>query len=374
MIKTNLPMNTKLIIIVLFLLVVSCKPTKYAYLDDGLYANMETNKGDILLKLEFQKTPITVANFVSLATGTNTYVVGPLKGKQYYNGIIFHRVIKDFMIQSGDPTGTGEGDPGYKFSDEFPKDSLGNLLLKHDKAGVLSMANSGPATNGSQFFITHKETSWLDGKHTVFGNVVTGQAVVDSIMKNDTIRKIEIITIGKVAKKFNAKKEFSSFYEKYLKDIKEKEEKMQQAAAATLEKINKYVSEAKGLPSGLKLVITETKNGEFPPKGSNVKVNYSGYFTDGRLFDTSYKEVAMAYGIYDEAKDKQNGYAPFTAIYGPDARLIAGFKEGLQKMKIGDKAILFIPFHIGYGVQGAGNVIPPNTDLVFELELVGVAN
>jgi cyclophilin family peptidyl-prolyl cis-trans isomerase len=367
-------MNTKLIIIVLFLLVVSCKPTKYAYLDDGLYANMETNKGDILLKLEFQKTPITVANFVSLATGTNTYVVGPLKGKQYYNGIIFHRVIKDFMIQAGDPTGTGEGDPGYKFSDEFPKDSLGNLLLKHDKAGVLSMANSGPATNGSQFFITHKETSWLDGKHTVFGNVVSGQAVVDSIMQNDTIRKIEIITIGKIARKFDAKTVFSVFYEKQLKDIKDKEEKMQQATAATLEKINKYAGEAKELPSGLKLVITETKNGEFPPKGSNVKVNYAGYFTDGRLFDTSYKEVAMAYGTYDEAKDKQNGYAPFTAIYGPDARLIAGFKEGLQKMKIGDKAILFIPFHIGYGVQGAGNIIPPNTDLVFELELVGVAN
>ena len=352
-------MNTKLIIIVLSLLVISCKPAKYAYLDDGLYANMETNKGNILLKLEFQKTPVTVANFVSLATGTNTYVVGPLKGKPYYNGIIFHRVIKDFMIQSGDPTGTGEGDPGYKFSDEFPKDSLGNLLLKHDKAGVLSMANSGSDTNGSQFFITHKETPWLDGKHTVFGNVVEGQVVVDSILQNDTIRKIEIITIGKAAKKFDAQKEFSSYYEKYQKDIKEKEEKMQQAAAATLAKISQYLDEVPALPSGLKLVITETKNGAFPPKGSNVKVNY--------------KEVDLDYGTYDEARDKQHGYAPFTTIYGPDARLIGGFKEGLQKMKIGDKAILFIPSYLGYGEQGAGNVIPPNTDLVFELELVEMA-
>ena len=367
-------MKVKLIIIVLSLLVISCKPTKYADLDDGLYANMETNKGDILLKLEFEKTPVTVANFVSLATGTNKYVVGPLNGKKYYNGLIFHRVLKDFMIQSGDPKGTGEGDPGYQFSDEFPVDSIGNLLLKHDKVGILSMANSGPATNGSQFFITHKETSWLDGKHTVFGNVVSGQAVVDSIIQNDTIRNIEIITIGKVAKKFDAQKEFSSFYDKYQKELKDKEEKMQLAAANTLAKINKYAAEAKELPSGLKLVITETKNGELPPKGSNVKVNYVGYFTDGRLFDTSYKEVAIAYGTYNEAKDKQNGYAPFTAIYGPDARLIAGFKEGLQKMKIGDKAMLFIPFHLGYGVQGAGNVVPPNTDLVFELELVGLAN
>lgn len=367
-------MKAKLITIVLLLLVFSCKPTKYADLDDGLYANMETSKGEILLKLEFEKTPITVANFVSLATGTNPYVVGVKKGRKYYNGIVFHRVIKDFMIQSGDPLGTGEGDPGYKFGDEFPKDSLGNLLLKHDKSGILSMANSGPATNGSQFFITHKETSWLDGKHTVFGNVVEGQAVVDSIMQNDTIRNIEIITIGKVAKKFDAQKEFSSYYEKYQKDIKEIQEKIQQAQNATLAKITTYLDEAKALSSGLKLVITETKNGAFPPKGSNVKVNYAGYFKDGRLFDTSYKEVAMAYGNYDEARDKQNGYAPFTTIYGPDARLIGGFKEGLQKMKIGDKAILFVPFHLGYGAQGAGTVIPPNTDLVFELELVEMAN
>ncbi|HEY9169148.1 MAG TPA: peptidylprolyl isomerase [Lutibacter sp.] len=367
-------MKAKLITIILTLLVFSCKPTKYADLDDGLYANMETNKGEILLKLEFEKTPVTVANFVSLAMGTNPYVVGPKKGKKYYNGIVFHRVIKDFMIQGGDPLGTGEGDPGYKFIDEFPKDSLGNLLLKHDKAGILSMANSGPATNGSQFFITHKETPWLDGKHSVFGNVVSGQAVVDSIMQNDTIRNIEIITIGKVAKKFDAKKEFSSYFEKYQEDLKEKEEKMQQAAAATLTKINKYAAEAEELPSGLKLVITETKNGEYPPKGSNVKVNYAGYFTDGRLFDSSYKEVAIAYGTYDEARDKHNGYAPFTTIYGPDARLIGGFKEGLQKMRIGDKAMIFIPSHLGYGEQGSGKVIPPNTDLVFELELVGLAN
>jgi FKBP-type peptidyl-prolyl cis-trans isomerase len=208
----------------------------------------------------------------------------------------------------------------------------------------------------------------------VFGNVVSGQAVVDSIIQNDTIRNIEIITIGKVAKKFDAQKEFSSYYEKNQKYIKEKQEKIQQAKVEALVKIATYLDQAQALPSGLKMVITETKNGAFPPKGSNVKVNYAGYFTDGRLFDTSYKEVAMAYGTYDEAKDKQNGYAPFTTIYGPDARLIGGFKEGLQKMKIGDKAILFVPFHLGYGAQGSGNVIPPNTDLVFELELVEMVN
>lgn len=367
-------MKAKLIMILLSLIVISCKPTKYADLEEGLYANMETNKGTILLKLEFEKTPITVANFVSLATGTNPYAADSLKGKKYYNGVVFHRVIKDFMIQSGDPKGTGEGDPGYKFIDEFPKDSTGNLLLKHDRAGILSMANSGPDTNGSQFFITHKETSWLDGKHTVFGNVLEGQAVVDSIIQYDTIRKIEIIKIGKLAKKFDAKKEFSSFYEKHQKEIKNKERKIKQATAATLAKINRYLTEATVLPSGLKLVITENENGKSPAKGQKVKVNYAGYFLDGRLFDTNYKEVAMAYGTYDKARDQQNGYGPFTTIYGPDARLIGGFKEGLQKMKIGDKAMVFIPSHLGYGEQGAGNVIPPNTDLVFELELVGLAN
>lgn len=361
------------IIILLSIIVISCKPTKYADLEDGLYANMETNKGAILLKLEFEKTPVTVANFVSLANGTNNYVGDSLKGKPYYNGIVFHRVIKDFMIQGGDPTGTGSGDPGYKFLDEFPKDKNGNLILKHDKAGTLSMANSGPSTNGSQFFITHKETSWLDGKHTVFGNVVKGQAVVDSIIQNDTIKNVEIIKIGKAAKKFKAAKIFSIFYVIYESEILLKEAKIQKVIANKLASFSENSVKADTLPSGLKIIITKTLNGEFPPKGVNVKVNYAGYFTDGKLFDTSYKEIAKAYEVYDETRDKQKGYVPLTTVYGPDAQLIAGFREGLQKMRIGDKAMIFIPSHLGYGAQGTGSLIPPNTDLVFELELVEVA-
>jgi cyclophilin family peptidyl-prolyl cis-trans isomerase len=366
--------NIKFLIILSVLTIISCKPTKYANLDDGLYANMKTNKGAILLKLAYNKTPITVANFVSLAKGTNQEVIDSLKGKPFYNGLLFHRVIKDFMIQGGDPTGTGEGGPGYSFKDEFPKDANGNLLLKHDKAGTLSMANAGPDTNGSQFFITHKATPWLDGKHSVFGYVVKGQNVVDSIAKNDTIKSVEIIKIGAAAKKFKAKKQFSNFYKKYAEELKIKQEKIQQAMDNTVAKINQNLEKAEVLPSGLKIAITETKNGDFPKKGVKVKVNYAGYFTNGKLFDTSFKNVAKAYQVYNEAKDKQHGYAPFTTIYGPDARLIAGFKEGLQHMKIGDKAMLFIPSYLGYGEQGAGAVIPPNTDLVFELELVGLAN
>ncbi|MCF6181966.1 peptidylprolyl isomerase [Lutibacter sp.] len=362
-----------LIILSVLAIIVSCKPTKYTNLEDGLYANMNTNKGAILLKLTYDKTPITVANFVSLAKGTNKEVTDSLKGKPFYNGLLFHRVIKNFMIQGGDPTGIGEGGPGYSFKDEFPKDANGNLLLKHDKAGTLSMANGGPNTNGSQFFITYKATPWLDGKHSVFGYVVKGQNVVDSIAKNDTIKSVEIIKIGAAAKKFKAAKEFSKFYKNYAEELKIKQEKIQQAMDNTVAKINENMAKAQILPSGLKIAITETKNGETPKKGVKVKVNYAGYFTSGKLFDTNLKEVAKAYQVYNEARDKRHGYESFTTVYGPDAHLIAGFREGLQHMKIGDKAMLYIPSYLGYGEQGAGKVIPPNTDLVFELELVGLA-
>jgi cyclophilin family peptidyl-prolyl cis-trans isomerase len=362
----------KLIVILLAMLVISCKPTKYADLSDGIYASMETNKGDILLKLEFENTPITVANFVSLAEGTNTVVADSLKGKPFYNGIIFHRVINDFMIQCGDPTATGAGGPGYNFVDEFPKDENGELLLKHNGPGVLSMANSGPASNGSQFFITHKETPWLDGKHTVFGNVVTGQAVVDSIAQNDTIKSIEIIKIGKTAKKFDAASEFDSFFKKYTEEQRVKQEKMDAVATEMQQKFETHLAQAQEFPSGLKMTIIENGNGEKPNVGDLVKVNYAGYFSTGQLFDTSYSEVAKKYGVYNEVRDAQNGYAPFEVEYSPEARLISGFREGLQQMKVGDKALLFIPSHLGYGAQGAGNVIPPNADLVFEVELVEI--
>jgi cyclophilin family peptidyl-prolyl cis-trans isomerase len=363
----------KLVVIVLIVTFSACKPTKYTDLDDGMYADLVTNKGTILLKLEFEKTPITVANFVSLANGTNKQVVDSLKGINFYNGLIFHRVLNNFMVQTGDPKATGTGGPGYKFIDEFPKDSAGNLVLKHDKAGILSMANWGPPnTNGSQFFITHKDTPWLDGKHSVFGNVLKGQAVVDSIVQNDTIKTLEIIKVGKAAKKFKAAKIFDDFYINYKKELKATQAKIKAASASALKRFTENKAKATELTSGLKIYITETKNGEVPRTGTKVKVAYAGYFTNGNLFDTTYKELAKAYGSYDANRDKNNGYEPFSTEYGPEARLISGFKEGLQQLKVGDKAMLFIPAHLGYGAQGAGKLIPPNTDLVFEIELVSL--
>jgi len=361
-------------IVILILLVTACKPTKYTDLDDGLYANMETSKGSILLKLEFEKTPITVANFVSLANGTNEYVADSLKGKPFYNGIVFHRVIKDFMIQGGDPMGTGAGSPGYKFQDEFPKDENDSLMLKHDRSGILSMANSGPRTNGSQFFITHKETPWLNGKHTVFGNVVKGQTVVDSIAQNDEIINVEIIQIGKAAKSFKAGEEFTKSFEKYKNDQEEIANALKETIANTLTKIEENKLKMVELPSGLKYVITATKDGEKPKVGAKVKVHYAGYFTDGKMFDTNYKDVAMDYQVYSEDRDKQNGYTPFDTICGPEGRTVAGFKEGLMQMKIGDKAMLFIPAHLAWGAQGSGQVIPPNSDVIFEVEIVSFSD
>ncbi len=180
--------------------------------DEGIFAEIETNKGLIVVELYYEQTPVTVANFITLTEGTNPYVTNEnLKGKPYYDGLKFHRVIKDFMIQGGDPQGTGSGGPGYKFKDEITD-------LKHDSAGILSMANAGPGTNGSQFFITHKNTDWLNGKHTVFGKVTSGMDVVNTIQQNDIMTKVKIVRKGSKAKKFDAVKVFSSYFDENKKN------------------------------------------------------------------------------------------------------------------------------------------------------------
>jgi len=215
-------------------------------LPDGLYAKIYTDKGEILLKLYYKNTPLTVINFVGLAEGTLS-LGGSDKpiGTPFYDGLKFHRVIKGFMIQGGCPLGTGTGGPGYTFPDEI------HPSLKHDTAGVLSMANAGPDSNGSQFFITHEPTPHLDGKHTVFGRVVTGQDVVDTVEQNDVLKKIEIIRTGKDAEKFKTDQQA---FDDALKTLKDKEENEKQERVARIEEIiAQRWPDTKKTASGLKL-------------------------------------------------------------------------------------------------------------------------
>ena len=307
---------------------------------DGLYAKIKTNKGDILAELEYQKTPGTVGNFVALAQGNMENQAKP-QGTPYYDGLKFHRVIPDFMIQGGDPQGTGAGGPGYQFEDEFHPD------LKHDKPGVLSMANAGPNTNGSQFFITHVPTPWLDNKHTVFGHVVEGQDVVDSIAQGDKIESVEIIPVGEDAKKFHAIEAFRTFEgdrEKRIAEQKAQKDKELDKLAAGFDKTD----------SGLRYKILQKGDGKKAEKGKTVSVHYKGMLPDGQVFDSSYQRKQPI---------------DFTLGVG---QVIPGWDEGIGLLQVGDKARLVIPSDLAYGSRGAGGVIPPDANLIFDVELMDV--
>lgn len=309
-------------------------------MQDGLYTKIKSTKGDILVALEFEKTPGTVGNFVALAEGNLENSAKP-QGQKYYDGLKFHRVIPDFMIQGGCPLGTGTGNPGYNFEDEFHPE------LKHDKPGILSMANAGPGTNGSQFFITHVPTPWLDNKHTVFGSVIEGQDVVDKIAQDDTMEEVEIIRVGDAAKAFNAIEAFRTFEGEREKRIAEAKAKME----AELDKLAAGFDKTE---SGLRYKILQKGEGAKASQGKQISVHYKGQLADGRVFDSSYQRK--------EPID-------FTVGIG---QVIKGWDEGLQLLKVGDKARLVIPSHLAYGSQGAGGVIPPDATLIFDVELMDV--
>lgn len=309
-------------------------------MENGIYAKFNTAKGSILVKLTHDLTPGTVGNFVALAEGNLENKAKP-QGTPYYNGLKFHRVIPDFMIQGGDPNGTGSGGPGYQFDDEFHQD------LRHDTPGVLSMANSGPGSNGSQFFITHVATPWLDDKHTIFGNVVEGQDVVDAIAQGDTMDSIEIIREGEEAKKWNAVEAFRTFEGSRAKrEAAEREaaEKQMEALAAGFEKTD----------SGLRYKFINKGAGKKAEIGKTVSVHYSGSLENGKVFDNSYSRKK-----------------PIEFPLG-QGHVIEGWDEGIALLQVGDKARFVIPSHLGYGARGAGGVIPPNATLIFDVELMDV--
>jgi len=309
-------------------------------MQEGIYAKISTEKGEILINLTYKLTPGTVGNFVALAEG-NLENNAVSQGTPYYNGLKFHRVIPDFMVQGGDPAGTGAGGPGYNFDDEFHPD------LKHTGPGVLSMANAGPGTNGSQFFITHVETSWLDNKHTVFGNVVEGMDVVNSIAQGDSMKEVSIIRVGEDAEKWNAVETFRKFTGAKLE--------REAAAKKAQDELLGEISEGFEITdSGLRYKIIHEADGAKPLKGQTVAVHYKGMFPDGSVFDSSYK---------------RGNPIEFPVGMG---NVIAGWDEGILLLNKGSKARFVIPSHLGYGERGAGGAIPPNATLVFDVELMDI--
>lgn len=365
----------KLLSLLFLIALTSCK-AQYPDLEDGMYAEFVTTKGVMVAKLEYQKVPITVANFVSLAEGTNTMVDSSYRGKKYYNGIIFHRVMDKFMIQGGDPLGTGRGNPGFKFNDEFHPD------LKHDTLGILSMANSGKNTNGSQFFITEVPKPHLDNVHSVFGKLVLGQDVLDTIsnvkvdtrnkpIKNVVIEELNIIRKGKEAKKFDAPNIFINHFAEVERLEKEKAAKAEAIIKATKEKFNKQQEKAITLPSGLQYTITKKGDGEKLNETHKVSTHYAVYFENGKLLETSSLENAEALDVVNEKRKLADQYQPLTANLSPNARMISGFKEGLQQLNVGDKATLFIPYHLAYGETGTRG-IPPKSNIIFEVEILEI--
>lgn len=308
-------------------------------MNNGIYAKFTTSKGDILVNLEHEKTPGTVGNFVALAEGNLENSARP-QGEPYYNGLKFHRVIPDFMVQGGCPQGTGTGNPGYQFDDEIRSD------LNHDAPGKLSMANAGPRTNGSQFFITHVATPWLDGKHTVFGNVIEGQNVVDAIAQGDEMN-IEIVRVGEAAEQWNAVEAFRTFEGSREKRLEEERAKQK----ALLDEVASGYDET---PSGLRYKILQEGEGKKATKGATVSVHYKGQLLDGTVFDSSYKRkqpIDFSIGV---------------------GQVIPGWDEGIQLLKVGDKARFVIPSNLAYGESGAGGVIPPSATLIFDVELMSV--
>jgi peptidylprolyl isomerase len=334
---------------------------------DGLYAVFETSMGPIVCQLHYDKVPVTVANFVGLAAGEREWrdpKTGEMVTRPFYDGLKFHRVIASFMIQGGCPLGNGRGGPGYSFTDEFHAD------LRHSAPGVLSMANSGPNTNGSQFFITHVATPWLDDKHSVFGQCILGQDVVNAMaevemkgpgpqpsipVEDIMLERVLIVRTGAEAEAFDWTAEFAKQEEviaRMRKERQEKEKSMKEGIAKTLGiDLGAIVT----TPSGLEYVVREEGTGVKPTSGQTISAHYTGYLLDGSKFDSS----------VDRGQ-------PFETPIGV-GRVIKGWDEAFADMKVGEKRVLFIPSGLGYGARGAGGGrIPPNATLVFDVELLDI--
>lgn len=313
---------------------------------EGLFAVMDTTGGTIVLELYYKDAPLTVTNFVGLAEGT----LDAAKGKKFYDGLKFHRVIskangdgEDFMIQGGDPQGNGTGGPGYKFPDEISD------KYKFDRSGVLAMANAGPNTNGSQFFITIKDCTWLNGNYSIFGQVLDGQKIVDSTKKNDVIKSVKIIRQGEDAKKFTATQ--ADFDAKVMEAAKAVAAKKEAKFADQIKTINEKFPGYTKSADGIYWKTTKAGNGAQTGKNRPVAVNYKGYLLDGKVFDQS----------------EGRGPLEFNTAAG---QMIPGFDEMVQDMRVGEKRTMVLPPDLAYGEAGYPGVIPPSSYIAFDVELL----
>lgn len=329
--------------LLLTVLLMGCNSLE-SQLDDGLYARIVTERGDIVVELTYKKTPLTVRNFVGLAEGSIEHTRA--ESDPFYDGLTFHRVVDDFVIQGGDPKGDGTGGPGYSFPDEI------DSSLTHSEAGVLSMANSGPDSNGSQFFITLDATPWLDGMHTVFGEVVRGMDVVRSIQPGDKIETIDIIRVGEEARSFETDQ--AAFDQSLAEAQAADREEAKRAKAAQLKQIQQSWPNAERTESGVFYVIQKEGEGPSPERGDTVAVHYTGSLLTGVPFEST-----------------ENREEPVRFTVGTGG-VIPGWDEVLLDMKAGETRTAIVPPELAYGADGARGIIPPHSYLVFEVELVSV--
>ncbi len=379
----------KVVYIFLAVLLTGCLAKEYKGLDDGLYASINTNKGKILVELYFEDLPMTVSSFMSLAEGTNTSVSDSLRGNKYYNGIRFHRVVKNFVVQAGDKTETGRGGPGYIFGDEFPKNEKGDLKYSHDAPGILSMANPGKNANGSQFFITHKPIQYLDGKHSVFGKTIVNSvqmdslkvkysdeseltvvmdslrmAVVNRIEQFDTILNIDFIKIGSAAKSFDAAEVFENEILKFKAAAKERrlnaqKEEEERYAKYLVDRDNYLKNNGfdaeKATSTGLKVRKVKTTKGKKVVEDKLVRSHFTLYTADGKKIQSTL-----------------DGGTPFVFRLDDASKpMIPGFKEGVLKLRDKEKALIYIPYAIGFGANKYGP-FPAKSDLIFEIEILEI--
>lgn len=310
-------------------------------LPEGLYARISTARGDIVVNLEYRKAPLTVVNFVGLAEGT----LEASSGVPFYDGLTFHRVEPDFVIQGGDPAGDGSGDAGYNFPDEINPD------LRHDAMGVVAMANHGANTNGSQFYITLGEAGYLDGKYSIFGNVIRGLDVIKKIKKGDLIQKIRIERIGAEAQAF--KTDQAAFNALYASAAEAARERFQRSRAATIAQIKaRWPGLVEG-PNGFLNQVLKQGSGPVIRRFWLANVAYKGMLPDGTVFDDS---------------SLHGGSIEFEVGAG---NVIPGWEMLVMDMKKGEKRLVAIPPEFAYGQKGYAGVIPPDSYLVFELEVTG---